>query len=78
MPKYVVVDNRPNRIATIHVMSCRCLGEKPLNQTDSATRTAFDDGLQSLEFASEIGRFGFCSHCLKKYKLLLAEMGNES
>lgn len=71
MSKYVVVDNQPNQIATLHLMSCSHLGEDPLKLTASATRIAFDDGLEALARASNAIKFGICAHCLKMYQPLL-------
>jgi hypothetical protein len=74
MSKYVVVDNRPNQIATIHLLSCPHLGVEPSSQTTSATRTSFNDGLEALRLASAAKTFMFCGHCLSEYRRLLATL----
>ena len=73
MTKYITVANRPNKIATIHLATCRHLGPEPLAQTSSADRLAFDDGLDAIVAARNAmsSNFGFCGHCLPAYRWLL-------
>jgi hypothetical protein len=42
-PEYVTVTNRPNQVATVHLVNCSYLGPAPLMQTVSADRMAFAD-----------------------------------
>ena len=72
MSKYIMVANRPNRIATIHLANCAHLGSEPLIQTTSADRVEFEDGLEALAAArSAMPRnFVFCGHCLPRFRWL--------
>jgi hypothetical protein len=72
VPKYVLVNNRPNQIATVHLSSCSHLGSDPLAQTVSAVRTPFEDGLEAIKAASEAKNFGLCGHCLTGYRRFIA------
>jgi hypothetical protein len=74
MQKYIVNNNRPNQIATVHLSSCSHLGEEPLMNSPSATRTEFDDGIEALALALEAKNFVFCGHCLNKYGALFAAL----
>jgi hypothetical protein len=72
MAKYIMVTNRPNQIATIHLASCAHLGSEPLLQTASAKRVAFEDGLEALSAARNAmpKTFIFCGHCLASLRWL--------
>ena len=61
---YVSVINRPNRMATVHVDACSCLGDHP-KETASSSRRRFDDGFEALRDARSgmPQRFGLCRHC---------------
>jgi len=68
MHNYVLVNNRPHQIATIHRGNCSYLGLEPLAQTPSATRSAFHDLLDAIKEASMARTFDLCSHCLGDYR----------
>jgi hypothetical protein len=74
MSKYVLVNNKPNQIATVHFSDCPHLGSNPLMQTASAERTPFDDGLEALMAASATKTFVLCGHCLVAYRDLLSKL----
>jgi|GEM_PF-7018579 len=68
MPQYVVVVNRPNRIATVRLSSCSFLGPSPLENSPSAQRQSYDDALEAIHAAQEAvpDKFGLCGHCLSR------------
>jgi hypothetical protein len=70
MRSYVLVNNRPNQIATVHKSTCANLGPEPLLQTGSADRIVFDDALHAIKAASETTakNFVLCGHCLGEYQ----------
>jgi hypothetical protein len=74
MSKYILVDNRPNQIATVHLQSCSHLGPEPLIQTASATRTPFDDALEAIKAAAEAKNFVLCGHCLGEYRRFITAL----
>ena len=51
--KYVTVSNRLKRVATVHLATCRDLGENPVLQSISSDRQPFESGLEALAFARE-------------------------
>jgi len=72
MSHYIVVENTPNRIATVHLSNCNYLGSSPLQSTASARRSVFDDGLEAIfaAHAAVPSNFGLCGYCLKRFKML--------
>jgi hypothetical protein len=75
MSRYIVVQNIPNRIATVHLSSCSHLGPSPFKSTPSARRSAFGDGLEAVLAARAAmpNKFGLCGHCLRHLKALRIE-----
>ena len=72
MTGYILVANTPNRVATVHLSDCSHLGSSPLQETASAHRTAFEDGLEAI-FAAQSAmptNFGLCRHCLRRFNRL--------
>lgn len=74
MSEYVTVTNRPNQVATVHLVNCSYLASAPLMQTISADRMSFADGLDALAAARDgmPKNYGFCGHCLARFKWLQA------
>jgi len=75
MSKYVVVANRVNQYATIHLAACAHLGANPLLQTASADRFAFDDGLEALTAVrdAKLKSAVWCGHCLDHFQWIKAK-----
>jgi hypothetical protein len=69
-PNYIVVVNRPNRVATLNLADCGYLGSEPLAQSASAERIVFEDGLEALSAARNAmpKNFVFCGHCLASFR----------
>ena len=70
MPSYILVVNQPNRVATVHAVTCSYIQSHPIEgSTSSSERIGFDDGFLALGEAQKAmpQRFGLCSHCLGQY-----------
>jgi hypothetical protein len=74
MLEYVIVINGPNRVATVHRMSCNSLGVSPLQQSPNAKRESFDYALDAIlaVHSAMPENYGLCGHCLKTYRIALA------